>query len=310
MTFSLVMRQPRADMLIGAHEHAVLISEMPNTVRWMLRSRKWTCNVCGVRLPGLMEVDHFDAHETNPENPRAPICQFCHDLKHPLWAATRHRLVPVYMTAMGQTTFTRLCWVMISRALHEEQGAERLRPIIEALMHRRMQAGRMLRTLNMTEAFEALFGVADRDGYWNAGMLGQRIDTLVLMMPAAVLDISKLCQWTGVGFEPVSRPALCKATKKPLPLDETADILDHAMYFAGLGRTAEPAPLLPIRPASSAQAAPDAAGAAAAQDETGDAACGDADPEPTTPIRLTPPAQEAQPAREPAFVPEEEQMEP
>ena len=269
MTFSLLLQRPRTELLIGASRHAEFNAAMPNRVRWTLRRSNWTCNHCGAHLPNLMEIDHFDEHGPGPGGRIAPICQFCHDLKHPLWAAARHRLVPVALPEMDQTTFTRLCWIMLSRSFHDEQGAEPLRPVIRTLAHRRLMAKSTLGTLNMTEAFEALLAVADREGATRASAVAGRLDACVRMMPGAILDPSALCAWTGGGFEPVRLDALREATQRPLPPDEAAAILAEARSFAveACGAGADPLPkTCPEPPAAAGDGAEDAAGCGADPD--------------------------------------------
>ena len=264
MTFSLLLQRPQAELLIGAHQHAQFNAAMPNRIRGVLRRRKWTCNVCGVRLPGLMEIDHLDKHGPETRGEIAPICQFCHDLRHPLWAAARQRLVPMALPEMDQRTFTRLCWIMISRSLRDAQSVQRLRLITDVLARRQIQAERMLGTARMIRVFEALLATADLQGAEHAGMIARRLDACVRLMPAAVIDLSALCAWTGTGFEPVSRSVLREATRQPLPLSEAAAILAEATSLAAQGRGSDLEPLPAIRlepPAGEAALAKDAAAA-------------------------------------------------
>ena len=242
MTFSLILQRPRTELLFDAHQQNRRNAAMPDRVRQALHRHDWTCNVCGVRLPGLMKIDHLDGH--GPGGRIAPICQLCHDLKHPLWAAAEHRLAPVALQEMDQRTLTRLCWIMLSRSLHEERGKERLRPIIRVLAQRRIQAERALRTTHMTEAFEGLFTVLDFVGAESANGIAWRLDDCVRLMPAAVLDSSTLCAWTGADVVPASRPVLREATRQPLPLGEADALLAAAKSLAAQGCDVRTEPLL------------------------------------------------------------------
>ena len=242
MTFSLILQRPRTELLFDAHQQNRRNAAMPDRIRQALHRHDWTCNVCGVRLPGLMEIDHLDG--PGPDGRIAPICQFCHDLKHPLWAAAEHRLAPVALQEMDQRTLTRLCWIMLSRSLHEEQGKERLQPIIRVLERRRVQAERALRTTHMTEAFERLFTVIDLVGPESANGIARRLDDCIRLMPAAVLDSSTLCAWTGADVVPASRPVLREATQQPLPLGEADTRLAEAESLAAQGRGVRTEPLL------------------------------------------------------------------
>ena len=242
MTFSLILQRPRTELLFDAHQQNRRNAAMPDRVRQALHRHDWTCNVCGVRLPGLMEIDHLDGQ--GPGVRIAPICQLCHDLKHPLCTAAEHRLAPVALKEMDQRTLTRLCWIMLSRSLHEEQGKERLRPIIRVLKRRRVQAKRALRTTHMTEAFEGLFTVLDIVGTESANGIAGRLDDCVRLMPAEILDSSTLCAWTGADVVPASRSALREATQQPLPPDEADALLAAAKSLAAQGSDVMMEPLL------------------------------------------------------------------
>ena len=276
MTFSLLLRQPHTTLLIGASRHAEFNAAMPNRNLWILRRSNWNCNVCGVRLPGLMEIDHLDEHGPGPGGRIAPICQFCHDLKHPLWAATRHRLAPVDIPEIDQRTLTRLCWIMISRVLRDAQDAQRLRPIIRTLVRRRIQAGRMLETLNMTQAFQALISTSELWGTEHAAAIAKRLDSRLRLMPAALFDLSTLCAWKSEGFVPVRRPDLQKALRQPLPPSEAAALLAEAGYLAAQG------------------------GGAGTQDDKDDAVGCDAQPDPRPAIRMQEPVRQRRPVEGPA----------
>ena len=67
MTFSPLLQRPRAELLIGAHQHAALISEMPNRVRRTLRRSKRACNVCGADPDPLPDI-----HPERPAGEAAP----------------------------------------------------------------------------------------------------------------------------------------------------------------------------------------------------------------------------------------------
>ena len=244
MTFSLLLQRPRTELLFDAHQQARRNAAMPHRVRQALHRHDWTCNVCGARLPGLMEIDRLDGRGPGSDGQLAPICQFCQDLKHPLWAAAHNRLVPVALPEMNQRKFTQLCWIMLSCAPHEERGAQRLRPVIDTLARRLIQAKRTLGATHMTQAFEALFIVLDLVGTETASSIARRLDACVRLMPAAILDPSTLCAWTGEDVVSVSRAVLHKATQQPLPPGEGDALLAEAKSLAAEDRSMGTEPLL------------------------------------------------------------------
>ena len=165
MTFSLLPRQPRKLLSLGACHHYALNAAMPDRVRDALRSASWTCHVCGAYLPGFLEIDHFDNHEPGSRGPIAPICQFCHDLKHPLWAVARDRMVPVIMPPeISQSTLTRLCWLIISCGLHWPDTARQMQDIVRKLRCREPSYDCVIDTCGIADLFESVLSVADFDG--------------------------------------------------------------------------------------------------------------------------------------------------
>lgn len=284
MTFSLLLQRPRTELLFDPHQQARRNAAMPHRVQQALHRHDWTCNVCGVRLPGLMEIDRLDSRGPGYDGQLAPICQFCQDLKHPLWAAAHHRLVPVALPEMNQRKFTRLCWIMLSRAPHEERGAQRLRPVIDTLARRLIQAKRTLGATHMTQAFEALFIVLDLVGTESANAIARRLDGCVRLMPAAILDPSTLCTWTGEDVVPVSRAVLHTATQQPLPPGEGEALLAEAKSLAAEDRSMGTEPLLTCACNLLQKEAAAAIYGTWAKNEAGNAACCDGEPQslPTT----------------------------
>ena len=78
--------------------------------------------------------------EPTDESPRSASSAKTSSIRCGLWAAPRHGLVPVVIPEMNQRTFIRLCWIILSRALHEKRGVQRHRPVINTLARRRAHA--------------------------------------------------------------------------------------------------------------------------------------------------------------------------
>ena len=169
MTFSLLAWQSRKLLSLGACHHHALNAAMPDRVRDALRRAKWTCHVCGAYLPGFLEIEHFDWHKPGTYGPIAPICQFCHDLEHPLWAVARDRMVPVIMPPeISQRTLTRLCWLIISCGLHWPDTARQMQDIVRKLRCRERVDYGVIDTRGIADLFESVLSIADFDGAQDA----------------------------------------------------------------------------------------------------------------------------------------------
>ncbi|CAN0557160.1 unnamed protein product, partial [Laminaria digitata] len=70
-------------LTLSAQQHNILNALMIDDIVEMMTREEWTCHRCGVHLPQMMEVDHLKGHALSGTSGIMPICQFCHDLKHP-----------------------------------------------------------------------------------------------------------------------------------------------------------------------------------------------------------------------------------
>ncbi len=61
--FANLLDLPQSILVLGARAHAALNAPMIDEISGMMESGDWTCGECGVRLPGMMEVDHIGGHE-------------------------------------------------------------------------------------------------------------------------------------------------------------------------------------------------------------------------------------------------------
>ncbi|MCY4591382.1 MAG: hypothetical protein OXE86_12645 [Alphaproteobacteria bacterium] len=106
-----VLELPARHLTFGARAHAIRAGEHSDAVARSLELGNWTCHVCGIRLPGLMEFD--GGHGPEPDDIR-PICQICHNLDHAVWAAGLGRLVPIWAPDIPQPALTRICWITLA----------------------------------------------------------------------------------------------------------------------------------------------------------------------------------------------------
>ena len=230
MTLSLLLQQPRKTLSIALCRHHALNKTMQDRVREALRRGSWTCHVCGVHLPGLMEIDHFDNHEPGSCGRIAPICQFCHDLKHPLWSAPRVRLVPVMVPPeIDQRTLTRLSWIIIARCVHDPQNVESLVPVIRDLKRCRIDDSSVFGLPYIGDVFESLLTVAEFSGVDCAEEILQYLQPRMRFLPFALIDVNALREPGPAGYARITTPVLRKATRRPFARDEAEAVIARFM---------------------------------------------------------------------------------
>ncbi len=110
-----IHRRSLVDMNLGIRQHGALLAGKGDLIRKVFERDKETCHLCGYRIPGLMEIDHIKAHKRNAgAGDLKTICQFCHNLRHPFWAASRARIIPIYAPDISQTDLQRLAWTLLA----------------------------------------------------------------------------------------------------------------------------------------------------------------------------------------------------
>lgn len=108
-------RRSLVDQNLGIRRHGALLAGQGKLIRKVFKRDGETCHVCGSRVPGHMEIDHIKGHRAGASADQLrTICQFCHNLKHPLWAAGRVRMVPILAPDIPQADLHRLAWVVLA----------------------------------------------------------------------------------------------------------------------------------------------------------------------------------------------------
>lgn len=200
--FQLVLDGSSRQITLSARDHALINATMVGAIGQALRDQDWTCHVCGVRLEGLMEIDHLKGHRPCEAGSVAPICQFCHDLKHPIWAMSRKRAFPVYAPDIPQAALSRFAWTLLSE-MTRTNGEEMFEGLIDAIAERESAAFEMLDGENMESALEAIVVLKDRAGAELATRASRELDAHIRFLPSCVRDGEPLMRWTSAGFRPV-----------------------------------------------------------------------------------------------------------
>lgn len=200
--FTHVLNENARLLTLSARDHALINGTIGAAIGVVFREGDWTCNTCGIRIEGLMEVDHLKAHKQVDAGEMAPICQFCHDLKHPIWAMSRKRAFPVYAPDLKQADLSRFSWTVLSE-MTRPNAPDGFDALLDALGEREAAAFEMLDGENMEAALEALFVIRDRVGAGAAERVAGELDKHIRFLPSCIRDGSPVRRWTPAGFRPV-----------------------------------------------------------------------------------------------------------
>lgn len=110
-----IHRRSMIEMKLGIRQHGALLAGQAGLVAKVFKRDRECCHVCGYRIPGHMEIDHVAGHRRGvTEGDLRTICQFCHNLRHPIWAASRSRMVPIHAPDLSQSDLHRLAWTLLA----------------------------------------------------------------------------------------------------------------------------------------------------------------------------------------------------
>lgn len=214
-----IARSRLKTLTLGVRDHAALLGQESETCEKIFRAADHTCHVCGVQTFTGLEIDHGSRHvplKNKSISGLKPICQFCHNLKHPLWAASRGRLVAIYAPDISQVDLQRLSWAMIA---WREAYPDHFETLQSDLLSRRDRFSEMMECESVEALFEASLAVIDTLGP-ESGMASLRsVDQVLRFIPFEVtIDIdsigdlridqaSRLSTWTIGGFRKFTRSA-------------------------------------------------------------------------------------------------------
>ena len=186
-----IMQTPPEMSVLGARTHAALAAASRQAVAACLVRDSWTCHRCGIRLPGFMEVDHLTDHAPCGEGQMRTICQFCHNLRHAVWAASRGRLRIIRAPALDQVTVTRIAWFVLlasggtdgSPPDHDLAAAAQI--VASDAKRRERVLGDILGTAHAAGLFEALLALKRLAGEDVYVRTVDRLDRYVRFWPTA-----------------------------------------------------------------------------------------------------------------------------
>ena len=225
--FDTLIRMPMRVAALGARDHALLNRRCMPRISAAMAEGDWTCHVCEIRLPGFMEIDHLDGHR--PSDTRlAPICQFCHDRKHPLWAASRGRITLIHAPDFTHEQLSRLAWTILLHRGQKGAGFDRKR-LLRDLEARREDALDAIGHTNLEALLEVLLSMGDILPAARMAKLTAELDADIRVVPAALFsEEPDLRAWSGQGLMPVAEGWAAEARPANFP--------DYAM-LAKIGRS-------------------------------------------------------------------------
>ena len=210
-----MMNRSIVTMNLRLVDHAALLTPQAKAVGEVFNRDKECCHVCGSKIPGMMEIDHLKGHRQCGKEDMATICQFCHNLEHPIWAAARKKFFPIYAPELSQIDVNRLAWTVLAwrESLREDLPFD-LAGLYASVGNRRTEIVRLLSCQSAASLFESAFILRDKVGSKAASKALLQLDQFVRFWPSEVIQdpsglppSARLSTWSFGGFKPFPRMA-------------------------------------------------------------------------------------------------------
>lgn len=211
------LNTPAQVATLGAFQHSQINAQMRPEIAKCMQDHSWTCHVCGMSIPGMMEIDHLKGHSLNGKAHLAPICQFCHDQKHLTWAASRRRVRMIHAPDMSQEQVSQLVWTVL---IHNGQPGCTLDldAVQQDFLTRATDATDILGCENLEPFLEALLIFSSTKGMDAAMAKANLLDAHLRVAPEIIFDdTQKLSNWKEGGFIPIEETWKEGAVPKGMP---------------------------------------------------------------------------------------------
>jgi hypothetical protein len=195
-----LLTTPLTIMTLGAQDHSILNAAMIDDINVMMERHKWTCHICDIQMPGMMEVDHTKGHKLSAKEGIKPICQCCHDRKHLLWAASRKRITLMHAPDVSYPEISQLTWSLVT---HKDQEGFNIdhRKITRDLNSRREDAFEVIGHENIEAVFEAILTVADTVDEKSMLAKLSEMDAHIKIVPSILMEEEpEIKVWSTGGF--------------------------------------------------------------------------------------------------------------
>ena len=220
--FSEIASESPSLLALGARQHAMIATAAADSVSNCLARDGWICRYCGIRLPKFMEVDHENGHDDSNLKNLGTACQFCHNLRHPVWSALRGRIRIIWAPGLDQAKIHRLAWQVLMASGFS--GDEYIRALLEqaslriagCIDRRESAAAQVLGSSHPEAFFEALFTAKSMLCENRFAGLAKTLDAHLRFWPVAADWIkdggsrasASLSCWRDGGFVDVSEELL------------------------------------------------------------------------------------------------------
>lgn len=215
------LERPLTVLKMGLRQHEAILAPVGKAVLPMMKKYDWTCHRCGIKIPQYMQVDHTKGHGNPDPDALRPICVFCHDQDHIIWAAARKRVLPVVAPDMTNEQISRISWAVVSlRSRPDDQEVvEAIENIIAAFRKRHHDFIDRYGSEDADSAIEAVFrfllpqeNESEREAIMKKAIV-ERFSSQVRFVPRALIEESvedvstTISVWSVGGFrEPARAP--------------------------------------------------------------------------------------------------------
>lgn len=193
---------------LGARDHAALGAGSEALYAEVHKRDRHTCRGCGFRIFEGLEIDHLAGHKPAKAKDLGSICQFCHNLKHPIWSAARKKIVPIFAPDLSQSDLNRLAWTILAwRDVPDAPfAADKLLNLID---RRRGRFEDVMHCSSAESLFEAALTISDRSQLGRKVARGvlEGIDGFTRYWPSELTPefedltpASRLSRWNAGGF--------------------------------------------------------------------------------------------------------------
>jgi hypothetical protein len=204
-------------LTLSAQKHNMLNAGMIEDITRMMEREKWTCHVCGTQLNGLMEVDHLKGHSLKGASGIRPICQFCHDRKHPVWAASQGRLSVIHAPDLSHEEISQISWALLLHKKNTDFSID-VKRLDRELRARREDAFDAIGHENPESIFESIFAIRDIKGDKETMSILEEMDKHLRFIPSAVFsEDPEITSWGDGGFRKLPEGWQERAIPKGLP---------------------------------------------------------------------------------------------
>lgn len=187
-------------LTLGARAHARLNTVLSEEIQAAMDGGEWCCHKCQTYLPGLLEIDHTQGHSPSRKSGLKPICAFCHERDHPVWAVGRGRFALMHAPDLSYEEISQMTWALLGNRGNDGFffDSKKLARDIKA---RTEDAADALGHGNPEALIEAIFAFSDARGKDAAKAQIERIEAQIKLVPSALVDLSlDIYGWHQSGF--------------------------------------------------------------------------------------------------------------